>query len=69
MWAAAAWGLFGASSLVLGALIVTVHRPSPRLLGLVMGFGAGVLISAVSFELIEEAVETRMASAARRSAS
>ena len=29
----------------------------PRLIGLVMGFGAGALISAVSFELTEEALE------------
>ena len=29
-----------------------------RVLGLVMGFGAGVLISAVAYELVQEAVET-----------
>jgi zinc transporter, ZIP family len=50
------WGLFAASSLVVGALVVRVHDPHPRALGLVMGFGAGVLLSAVSFELVEEAV-------------
>lgn len=55
---AAWWGLFGASSLVLGALVVMARRPSPRVLGLVLGFGAGVLISAVSFELVEQAIET-----------
>ena len=49
------WGLVAASSLVLGGLIVTVHRPNNLVLGLVMGFGAGVLLSAVSFELVEEA--------------
>jgi ZIP family zinc transporter len=52
------WGLFAASSLVLGALVVWVHTPHERALGLVMGFGAGVLLSAVSFELVEEAVRT-----------
>jgi ZIP family zinc transporter len=51
-----AWGLLAASSLVLGALVVDVHRLSNRALGLVMAFGAGVLVSAVSFELVEEAV-------------
>ena len=51
-----AWGLFAASSLVLGALLVDVHRLSDRSLGIVMAFGAGVLVSAVSFELVEEAV-------------
>jgi hypothetical protein len=52
------WGLFAASSLVLGALVVWVHAPHERALGLVMGFGSGVLLSAVSFELVEEAVRT-----------
>lgn len=55
---AALWGLFAASSLLIGALLVMVRPPGARLLGLVMGFGAGVLISAVSFELVEEAVTT-----------
>jgi ZIP family zinc transporter len=50
------WGLAGAASLVLGALIVFVHGPARRSLGLIMGFGAGVLLSAVSFELIDEAL-------------
>ncbi|MGH8977946.1 MAG: ZIP family metal transporter [Acidimicrobiia bacterium] len=50
------WGLVGAASLVLGALIVQVHTPRPRALGLVMGFGAGVLLASVSFELVDEAV-------------
>lgn len=53
-----AWGLLAGSSLVIGALVVWVHDPHPRALGLVMGFGAGVLLSAVSFELIDEAVTT-----------
>jgi ZIP family zinc transporter len=51
-----AWGLVGAISLILGALIVFIHRPATRSLGLIMGFGAGVLLSAVSFELIDEAL-------------
>jgi ZIP family zinc transporter len=50
------WGLAGAASLILGALIVFVHGPAKRSLGLIMGFGAGVLLSAVSFELIDEAL-------------
>jgi ZIP family zinc transporter len=51
------WGLFAASSLVLGALVVFIRVPSNRTLGLIMGFGSGVLISAVSFELVEEATK------------
>jgi ZIP family zinc transporter len=52
------WGLLGASSLVLGAVVVNLWTMPARELGLVMGFGSGVLISAVSFELVEQAVET-----------
>jgi ZIP family zinc transporter len=52
------WGAFGASSLLLGALIAVWHPPGTVVLGLVMGFGAGVLLSAASFELVEEAAET-----------
>jgi zinc transporter, ZIP family len=52
------WGLLAASTLLLGGLIAVFHVPRPRTLGLVMGFGSGVLLSAVSFELIDEAVET-----------
>ena len=47
------WGLLGSASLVLGAVVVAVNMPAARTLGLIMGFGSGVLISAV--ELVEEA--------------
>jgi ZIP family zinc transporter len=52
------WGLLAASSLLLGAVIAEVAPPGRRLLGLIMGFGSGVLLSAVSFELVEEAANT-----------
>ena len=58
MIAAFLWGLLAASSLVLGALVVTIHRPGKRSLGVVMAFGAGVLLSAVAFELVLPAVES-----------
>jgi ZIP family zinc transporter len=48
------WGLLAASSLVIGAALALVLRMTPRVIGLVMGFGAGVLISAVAFDLVEE---------------
>jgi zinc transporter, ZIP family len=52
--AALGWGALAASSLVIGAA-VGLARPWPRrLVGLVLGFGAGALISAVSFELVQE---------------
>jgi ZIP family zinc transporter len=56
MAAAFAWGLIAASSLVIGALLALRFRIGLRAIGLIMGFGAGVLISAVAFDLVEEAV-------------
>ena len=56
MAAAFGWGLLASSSLVIGALIALSFHMSPRAIGLIMGFGAGVLISAVAFDLVEEAV-------------
>lgn len=50
-------GLFAGSSLVVGAVVTLVRPPSERALGLIMAFGAGVLISAVAYELILEAAE------------
>ena len=52
---ATGWGLLAASSLVLGALIGVLGEPRWRLVGLVLGFGAGTLVSAIAFELTEEA--------------
>jgi zinc transporter, ZIP family len=54
---ATAWGLLAGSSLVLGALLTMAFRPSQRTNGLVMAFGAGVLISAIAYELVAEAIE------------
>lgn len=54
MLAALGWGCIAASSLVLGALLAFGHRWSARQVGGVLAFGAGALISAVSFELWEE---------------
>jgi ZIP family zinc transporter len=56
MLAALCWGLLAASSLLLGAIVALRFRIGLRAIGLVMGFGAGVLISAVAFDLVEEAV-------------
>lgn len=52
------WGLVGSSSLLLGAAIVLVRPPSRRVVGLVMAFGAGILISAVAYDLVEDAAES-----------
>jgi ZIP family zinc transporter len=55
MAAALGWGALAASSLVVGALLALVRKWSDRSIGVVLAFGAGALISAVSFELAEEA--------------
>jgi ZIP family zinc transporter len=52
--AALGWGALAASSLVIGALLGMARDWPPRLIGLVLAFGAGALISAVSFDLAEE---------------
>jgi ZIP family zinc transporter len=54
MSAALGWSALAASSLTLGALLAFVRRWSTRQIGLVLAFGAGALISAVSFELAGE---------------
>ncbi|HYH61143.1 MAG TPA: hypothetical protein VD766_04695, partial [Solirubrobacterales bacterium] len=48
------WGALAASSLVFGAALAFVRAWSDALVGLILAFGAGALISAVSFELAEE---------------
>jgi len=63
MGAAFGWGLLAASSLLLGGLLALQLRVSGRVLGLIMAFGAGVLISAVAYELVEEAFTTSDGSA------
>jgi ZIP family zinc transporter len=55
--AALLWGALAASSLVIGAAIGLARSWPKRLVGLVLGFGAGALISAVSFELVEEGIQ------------
>jgi zinc transporter, ZIP family len=52
------WGLVAGSSLILGGAFALRVSISLRTLGLIMGFGSGVLISAVAYELALEAFET-----------
>lgn len=52
---AAWWGFVGGVSLLLGALVGAFLPVPRRVIGVVMAFGAGVLVSAVAFELTEEA--------------
>lgn len=54
MTAALGWGGLAASSLLLGALLGMTRQWPPRAVGALLAFGAGALISAVSFDLFEE---------------
>jgi zinc transporter, ZIP family len=54
--AAGLWALVAASSLVLGALLSLTDWVRGRQLRLLIGFGAGTLVSAVAYDLVEEAV-------------
>jgi ZIP family zinc transporter len=58
MWEAAFWGFIGGVSLIFGAVAGLSLPTPPRVIGLIMAFGAGVLISALTFELTSEAFKT-----------
>ena len=49
------WGLLAGSALLLGAALAYLVAIPPRLVAAIMAFGSGVLISALSFELMDEA--------------
>ena len=53
--AAGFWGMVGGSALVLGAAIAWIVSLPQRLIAAVMAIGSGVLISAVAFDLMDEA--------------
>src|SRR3954452_21369065 len=52
------WGLLGGGALVLGSLFAWFVRVPQAVIASVMAFGSGVLISAVAFDLMQEAAET-----------
>lgn len=52
---AGAWGVVAGSALVLGAAIAWFLRVPRRVTASVMAFGSGVLISALSFDLVDDA--------------
>lgn len=49
------WGLLAGSALLLGAAIGYFATLPQRLIAAVMAFGSGTLVSALSFELMDEA--------------
>ena len=52
------WGLLAGSSLIIGGLVALTGRVGTGSSALIMAFGAGVLISAVAYELVQEAFVT-----------
>jgi len=53
------WGLLGAAFLLVGAWWAYRFDPGRTLIAVVMAIGSGLLIGAVAYELIEEALETQ----------
>lgn len=51
------WGLLAGGALVLGAAVAWFVKVPQRMIAAIMAFGSGVLISALAFELMEEAYE------------
>jgi ZIP family zinc transporter len=58
MSAALATGALAALPLLIGALLAYHLAPSRRAIAVVMALGAGLLIGSVSFDLVQEALET-----------
>src|SRR4051794_41813942 len=52
------WGLVAGLALVVGAAVAWFLEVPPRVIAAIMAFGSGVLISALSFELMDEAYKT-----------
>jgi ZIP family zinc transporter len=49
------WGTLAGGALVLGAFVSWRWSVPPKVVSLIMSFGAGVLISAMAFDLVDEA--------------
>lgn len=54
---AGVWGVIASSSLVIGSVLMFWLRPGMRAVGLIMAFGAGTLISAIAYDLVEDALD------------
>ncbi|MEU0508368.1 ZIP family zinc transporter [Amycolatopsis sp. NPDC006125] len=55
---AGVWGLVSGAALVIGAAVAWFARVPSRVVAWIMAFGAGVLISALAFDLVDEAERT-----------
>ena len=51
------WGALAAASLVMGALLALARRWPDAVVGTVLAFGAGALISSVAFELAQQGLQ------------
>ena len=56
MWSALGWGALAAVSVVLGALLGLARRWHDGVIGFVLAFGAGALLSSVAYELVEDGI-------------
>jgi ZIP family zinc transporter len=52
------WGGVGAAALLVGAFVAYEFAPTRRLIAVVMALGTGLLIGSVSFELVDDALDT-----------
>jgi len=52
------WGLLGGGALIVGALVAWFAKVPRTVVASVMAFGAGVLISALAFDLVDDAEKT-----------
>jgi ZIP family zinc transporter len=51
------WGFLGGFALLIGALLGFYLKISSKIVACIMAFGSGVLLSAISFELLDEAYQ------------
>lgn len=56
VWTALLWGAFSSASLYVGQGLARPLQPHTRITGLLMGFGAGTMLSAVAYELVPLAI-------------
>lgn len=55
MFEAAGWGALSSSTLIIGALVAYLLKPSVRLTAAVMAIGSGLLIGSVAYDLVADA--------------
>jgi ZIP family zinc transporter len=57
MLTATVYGLLASSGFIVGVLIGLLAAPPRRLVAAVIAFGSGILVSALTFDLMQEAFE------------